>query len=155
MAGGSWAAHRLCVVPAPPDTLPAVRRWQQSAKSSSLSSNLQPSGAKADALREEMEEAANRVEICRVPLKGTRPGATPGHVGVWGHQGTAGGTARLGDTSMCALMQCPWHTSCAALLCRNTQLRSCSHGRSDAASEEQTFVRFVPDPCCSAREVSV
>ncbi|KAM8797001.1 LOW QUALITY PROTEIN: rho GTPase-activating protein 44 [Eudromia elegans] len=41
-------------------------RWQQSAKSSGLSSNLQPSGAKADALREEMEEAANRVEICRV-----------------------------------------------------------------------------------------
>ncbi|XP_073538550.1 rho GTPase-activating protein 44 isoform X9 [Phyllobates terribilis] len=41
-------------------------RWQQSAKSSGISSNLQPSGAKADALREEMEEAANRVEICRV-----------------------------------------------------------------------------------------
>ncbi|XP_043353242.1 rho GTPase-activating protein 44 isoform X9 [Dermochelys coriacea] len=40
-------------------------RWQQSAKSSGLSSNLQPLGAKADALREEMEEAANRVEICR------------------------------------------------------------------------------------------
>lgn len=36
-------------------------------KSSGLASNLQPSGAKADALREEMEEAANRVEICRVP----------------------------------------------------------------------------------------
>lgn len=35
-------------------------------KSSGLASNLQPSGAKADALREEMEEAANRVEICRV-----------------------------------------------------------------------------------------
>lgn len=43
-------------------------RWQQSAKSSGLSSNLQPAGAKADALREEMEEAANRMEICRVPL---------------------------------------------------------------------------------------
>uniref|UniRef100_A0A8B9BIY6 Rho GTPase-activating protein 44 n=1 Tax=Anser brachyrhynchus TaxID=132585 RepID=A0A8B9BIY6_9AVES len=43
-------------------------RWQQSVKSSSLSSNLQPSGAKADALREEMEEAANRVEICRDQL---------------------------------------------------------------------------------------
>ncbi|XP_073415751.1 rho GTPase-activating protein 44 isoform X8 [Dendrobates tinctorius] len=41
-------------------------RWQQSAKSSGISSNLQPSGPKADALREEMEEAANRVEICRV-----------------------------------------------------------------------------------------
>uniref|UniRef100_A0A8C0UQU4 Rho GTPase-activating protein 44 n=1 Tax=Cyanistes caeruleus TaxID=156563 RepID=A0A8C0UQU4_CYACU len=41
-------------------------RWQQSVKSSGLASNLQPSGAKADALREEMEEAANRVEICRV-----------------------------------------------------------------------------------------
>ncbi|XP_068118013.1 rho GTPase-activating protein 44 isoform X7 [Hyperolius riggenbachi] len=41
-------------------------RWQQSAKSSGISTNLQPSGAKADALREEMEEAANRVEICRV-----------------------------------------------------------------------------------------
>ncbi|NWU64371.1 RHG44 protein, partial [Pterocles burchelli] len=43
-------------------------RWQQSAKSSSLAGNLQPSGAKADALREEMEEAANRVEICRDQL---------------------------------------------------------------------------------------
>ncbi|XP_071672675.1 rho GTPase-activating protein 44 isoform X2 [Patagioenas fasciata] len=43
-------------------------RWQQSAKSSGLASNLQPSGAKADALREEMEEAANRVEICRDQL---------------------------------------------------------------------------------------
>uniref|UniRef100_A0A8C8VKV0 Rho GTPase-activating protein 44 n=1 Tax=Pelusios castaneus TaxID=367368 RepID=A0A8C8VKV0_9SAUR len=43
-------------------------RWQQSAKSSGLSSNLQPSGAKADALREEMEEAANRMEICRDQL---------------------------------------------------------------------------------------
>uniref|UniRef100_A0A8C5TQK7 Rho GTPase activating protein 44 n=1 Tax=Malurus cyaneus samueli TaxID=2593467 RepID=A0A8C5TQK7_9PASS len=43
-------------------------RWQQSVKSSGLASNLQPSGAKADALREEMEEAANRVEICRVGL---------------------------------------------------------------------------------------
>ncbi|KAF7249032.1 Rho GTPase-activating protein 44 [Varanus komodoensis] len=43
-------------------------RWQQSAKSSGLSSNLQPSGAKADALREEMEEAANKVEICRDQL---------------------------------------------------------------------------------------
>ncbi|NWT01034.1 RHG44 protein, partial [Mionectes macconnelli] len=43
-------------------------RWQQSMKSSGLASNLQPSGAKADALREEMEEAANRVEICRDQL---------------------------------------------------------------------------------------
>ncbi|XP_027706006.1 rho GTPase-activating protein 44 isoform X3 [Vombatus ursinus] len=43
-------------------------RWQQTSKSSGLSSNLQPSGAKADALREEMEEAANRVEICRDQL---------------------------------------------------------------------------------------
>ncbi|XP_066444229.1 rho GTPase-activating protein 44 isoform X2 [Eleutherodactylus coqui] len=43
-------------------------RWQQSAKSSGISSNVQPSGAKADALREEMEEAANRVEICRDQL---------------------------------------------------------------------------------------
>uniref|UniRef100_A0A8C2YQD3 Rho GTPase activating protein 44 n=1 Tax=Chinchilla lanigera TaxID=34839 RepID=A0A8C2YQD3_CHILA len=43
-------------------------RWQQTSKSSGLSSSLQPAGAKADALREEMEEAANRVEICRVPL---------------------------------------------------------------------------------------
>ncbi|XP_069606729.1 rho GTPase-activating protein 44 isoform X5 [Ranitomeya imitator] len=43
-------------------------RWQQSAKSSGISSNLQPSGPKADALREEMEEAANRVEICRDQL---------------------------------------------------------------------------------------
>eukprot|EP00079_Xenopus_tropicalis_P018953 XP_012808150.1 PREDICTED: rho GTPase-activating protein 44 isoform X5 [Xenopus tropicalis] len=43
-------------------------RWQQSAKSSGISSNVQPMGAKADALREEMEEAANRVEICRDQL---------------------------------------------------------------------------------------
>ncbi|XP_071066413.1 rho GTPase-activating protein 44 isoform X3 [Dasypus novemcinctus] len=43
-------------------------RWQQTSKSSGLSSNLQPAGAKADALREEMEEAANRVEICRDQL---------------------------------------------------------------------------------------
>ncbi|XP_039356377.1 rho GTPase-activating protein 44 isoform X11 [Mauremys reevesii] len=50
-------------------------RWQQSAKSSGLSSNLQPSGAKADALREEMEEAANRVEICRTN-KGHTQGTT-------------------------------------------------------------------------------
>ena len=42
-------------------------RWQQTSKSSGLSSSSQPAGAKADALREEMEEAANRVEICRVP----------------------------------------------------------------------------------------
>ncbi|KAM9296107.1 rho GTPase-activating protein 44 isoform 1-T1 [Gastrophryne carolinensis] len=43
-------------------------RWHQSARSSGTSSNLQPIGAKADALREEMEEAANRVEICRDQL---------------------------------------------------------------------------------------
>ncbi|XP_055973893.1 rho GTPase-activating protein 44 isoform X1 [Sorex fumeus] len=43
-------------------------RWQQTSKSSGLSSSLQPTGAKADALREEMEEAANRVEICRDQL---------------------------------------------------------------------------------------
>ncbi|XP_040187045.1 rho GTPase-activating protein 44 isoform X5 [Rana temporaria] len=43
-------------------------RWQQSAKSSGVSSNVLPAGAKADALREEMEEAANRVEICRDQL---------------------------------------------------------------------------------------
>ncbi|XP_048411041.1 rho GTPase-activating protein 44-like isoform X13 [Stegostoma tigrinum] len=46
----------------------ARTRWQQSSKSSGLTSNLQSSGAKADALREEMEEAANRVEICRDQL---------------------------------------------------------------------------------------
>ncbi|XP_049632794.1 rho GTPase-activating protein 44 isoform X3 [Suncus etruscus] len=43
-------------------------RWQQTSKSSGLSSSIQPTGAKADALREEMEEAANRVEICRDQL---------------------------------------------------------------------------------------
>ncbi|XP_069510669.1 rho GTPase-activating protein 44 isoform X6 [Ambystoma mexicanum] len=43
-------------------------RWQQSAKGSGMSTIPQPSGAKADALREEMEEAANRVEICRDQL---------------------------------------------------------------------------------------
>nr|XP_045360851.1 rho GTPase-activating protein 44 [Camelus bactrianus] len=43
-------------------------RWQQTSKSLGLSSSSQPAGAKADALREEMEEAANRVEICRDQL---------------------------------------------------------------------------------------
>lgn len=46
-------------------TFPIIR-WQQSCKSSSHPSNLTPGGAKADALREEMEETANRMEICRV-----------------------------------------------------------------------------------------
>uniref|UniRef100_A0A8C9TMR7 Rho GTPase-activating protein 44 n=1 Tax=Scleropages formosus TaxID=113540 RepID=A0A8C9TMR7_SCLFO len=46
----------------------ARTRWQQSSKSSGHPGNLQPGGAKADALREEMEEAANRMEICRVSL---------------------------------------------------------------------------------------
>lgn len=73
--GSPWAALQvrwdpgtaLCASPSLPVTaLPSLCRWQQSAKSSGLASNLQPSGAKADALREEMEEAANRVEICRV-----------------------------------------------------------------------------------------
>ncbi|XP_043924736.1 rho GTPase-activating protein 44 isoform X5 [Protopterus annectens] len=43
-------------------------KYQQSLKSSGLGTNLQPTGAKADALREEMEEAANRMEICRDQL---------------------------------------------------------------------------------------
>ncbi|TNN28792.1 Rho GTPase-activating protein 44 [Liparis tanakae] len=42
--------------------------FYQSTKSSGLSGNLQPSGAKADHHREEMEEAANRMEICRDQL---------------------------------------------------------------------------------------
>ncbi|GAB5580540.1 rho GTPase-activating protein 44 isoform X1 [Prionailurus iriomotensis] len=42
--------------------------WQQTSKSLGLSGSLQPAGAKADALREEMDEAANRVEICRDQL---------------------------------------------------------------------------------------
>ncbi|KAM4526538.1 rho GTPase-activating protein 44-like isoform 1-T1 [Fundulus diaphanus] len=46
----------------------ARTRYHQSNKSSGLSSNLQPTGAKADHLREEMEEAANRMEICRDQL---------------------------------------------------------------------------------------
>uniref|UniRef100_A0A669EEX7 Rho GTPase activating protein 44 n=1 Tax=Oreochromis niloticus TaxID=8128 RepID=A0A669EEX7_ORENI len=46
----------------------ARTRYSQSTKSSGLSSNLQPTGAKADHLREEMEEAANRMEICRDQL---------------------------------------------------------------------------------------
>ncbi|XP_057681416.1 rho GTPase-activating protein 44 isoform X2 [Corythoichthys intestinalis] len=46
----------------------ARTRYYQSSKSSGLSSNLQSSGAKADHLREEMEEAANRMEICRDQL---------------------------------------------------------------------------------------
>ncbi|KAM4623290.1 rho GTPase-activating protein 44-like [Polymixia lowei] len=46
----------------------ARTRYYQSSKSSGMSSNLQPTGAKADHLREEMEEAANRMEICRDQL---------------------------------------------------------------------------------------
>ncbi|XP_037836877.1 rho GTPase-activating protein 44 isoform X4 [Kryptolebias marmoratus] len=46
----------------------ARTRYHQSNKSSGLSSNLQTTGAKADHLREEMEEAANRMEICRDQL---------------------------------------------------------------------------------------
>ncbi|XP_058476318.1 rho GTPase-activating protein 44-like isoform X7 [Solea solea] len=46
----------------------ARTRFYQSSKSSGLSTNLQPTGAKADHLREEMEEAANRMEICRDQL---------------------------------------------------------------------------------------
>ncbi|XP_044037720.1 rho GTPase-activating protein 44 isoform X6 [Siniperca chuatsi] len=45
----------------------ARTRYQQSSKSSSHPSTLQP-GAKAESLREEMEEAANRMEICRDQL---------------------------------------------------------------------------------------
>ncbi|XP_062382802.1 rho GTPase-activating protein 44-like [Sardina pilchardus] len=45
----------------------ARTRWQQSSKSSGPS-NQQHTGAKADSLREEMEEAANRMEICRDQL---------------------------------------------------------------------------------------
>ncbi|KAL1278638.1 hypothetical protein QQF64_025311, partial [Cirrhinus molitorella] len=46
----------------------ARTRWQQSSKSSGHPSNVQPGGAKADSLREEMEETANRMEICRDQL---------------------------------------------------------------------------------------
>ncbi|XP_077595515.1 rho GTPase-activating protein 44 isoform X7 [Stigmatopora nigra] len=46
----------------------ARTRYYQSGRSSGLSSNLQPSGGKSDHLREEMEEAANRMEICRDQL---------------------------------------------------------------------------------------
>lgn len=56
-ATGGGRAHGGCRV---------ICRYFQSTKSSGLSSNLQPTGAKADHLREEMEEAANRMEICRV-----------------------------------------------------------------------------------------
>ncbi|XP_051572505.1 rho GTPase-activating protein 44-like isoform X10 [Myxocyprinus asiaticus] len=46
----------------------ARTRWQQSSKSLSHPSNVQQCGAKADSLREEMEETANRMEICRDQL---------------------------------------------------------------------------------------
>ncbi|XP_051570853.1 rho GTPase-activating protein 44-like [Myxocyprinus asiaticus] len=46
----------------------ARTRWQQSSKSSSHPSNVQQGGAKTDSLREEMEETANRMEICRDQL---------------------------------------------------------------------------------------
>lgn len=46
----------------------ARARWHQSSKSSTLTNKETPPGAKADAHREEMEEAANRMEICRDQL---------------------------------------------------------------------------------------
>ncbi|KAJ3608397.1 hypothetical protein NHX12_025444, partial [Muraenolepis orangiensis] len=46
----------------------ARTRFYQSSKSSGMSSSLQPAGAKSDHHREEMEEAANRMEICRDQL---------------------------------------------------------------------------------------
>ncbi|KAL0993538.1 hypothetical protein UPYG_G00109390 [Umbra pygmaea] len=46
----------------------ARARFHQSSKSCSHPSNLQAGGAKGEALREEMEEAANRMEICRDQL---------------------------------------------------------------------------------------
>ncbi|XP_052467992.1 rho GTPase-activating protein 44 isoform X3 [Carassius gibelio] len=46
----------------------ARTRWHQSTKSSTLTNKDTPTGAKVDALREEMEEAANRMEICRDQL---------------------------------------------------------------------------------------
>ncbi|XP_017280898.1 rho GTPase-activating protein 44 isoform X1 [Kryptolebias marmoratus] len=45
----------------------ARTRYQQSSKSSSHPSTMQP-GTKSESLREEMEEAANRMEICRDQL---------------------------------------------------------------------------------------
>ncbi|XP_043956060.1 rho GTPase-activating protein 44 isoform X4 [Gambusia affinis] len=45
----------------------ARTRYQQSSKSSSHPSTMQP-GAKSESLREEMEETANRMEICRDQL---------------------------------------------------------------------------------------
>lgn len=45
---------------------PLNRRWHQSSKSSTLSNKETSTGAKGESLREEMEEAGNRVEICRV-----------------------------------------------------------------------------------------
>uniref|UniRef100_A0A3Q2PGF9 Rho GTPase activating protein 44 n=1 Tax=Fundulus heteroclitus TaxID=8078 RepID=A0A3Q2PGF9_FUNHE len=45
----------------------ARTRFQQSSKSSSHPSTMQP-GAKSESLREEMEETANRMEICRDQL---------------------------------------------------------------------------------------
>lgn len=104
--GVPWAVLqvRWDLVTAPPESLsppvmalPSLRRWQQSVKSSGLASNLQPSGAKADALREEMEEAANRVEICRVP---GRPG---GIAPSWG----GGTSASRAQRKTCSLSSFP------------------------------------------------
>ncbi|KAM7381180.1 hypothetical protein PAMA_012158 [Pampus argenteus] len=50
------------------DVIEPLYDLAESSKSSGLSSNIQPTGAKADHLREEMEEAANRMEICRDQL---------------------------------------------------------------------------------------
>lgn len=52
-----------------------AHRFHQSSKSSSHPSTLQP-GAKSESLREEMEEAANRMEICRVSQSNIIPASS-------------------------------------------------------------------------------
>ncbi|XP_061425964.1 rho GTPase-activating protein 44-like isoform X4 [Lethenteron reissneri] len=46
----------------------ARARWQQATKSGAPGTNLQTLAAKADSLREEMEEAINKVEMCKDQL---------------------------------------------------------------------------------------
>lgn len=58
-----WYSRQMCFMHC--SFLP-TSRWHQSSKSSTLTNKETPTGPKADALREEMEEAANRMEICRV-----------------------------------------------------------------------------------------
>lgn len=79
-------------------------RFQQSSKSSSHPSTLQP-GAKSESLREEMEEAANRMEICRVSH---RPAPLQSHSSLPPSPlPSAASCSRLSPFDLCLSRMCP------------------------------------------------